>query len=102
MFGFSKEVDFKHQIFLYLDQQNGYTTTEEVTKRLRVLTNQTTLKYLKEIKESLASLYSEEQLSLNIGKRFGIQLVRKEANYQRFFEKCIRKKSSMLFTVGSC
>lgn len=92
MFGFSKEVDFKHQIFLYLDQQNGYTTTEEVAKHLRVLTNQTTLKYLKEIKESLASLYSEEQLSLNIGKRFGIQLVRKEVNYQRFFEKMYSKE----------
>lgn len=87
MFGFSKEVDFKHQIFLYLDQQRGSTTTEAIATELRVLTNQTTLKYLKEMQESLASLYSEEQLSLQIGKRFGVQLIREEANYQRFFEK---------------
>ncbi|WP_414841553.1 helix-turn-helix domain-containing protein [Enterococcus saccharolyticus] len=87
MFGFSKEISLKKEILYFLDKQEAYVSSTDISNYIQSLTSQTIRKYLKEIVERFSLLYPKERMELKIGTRYGIYLARKGANFDVYLEE---------------
>ncbi len=92
MFGFSKEVQIKRKLILFLDSQERYVTSKELKHHLNnMVTEQTILKYLRDVRKIITKDYSTNKLSLQIDTRNGIRLNRNETNLNDLLEKIYRE-----------
>lgn len=91
MFGFSKEIQQKRELILLLDRQEGFVTSTDLQQHLNTITEQTILKYLREVKQLISDSYPKEKLSLHIDKRNGIGLIRNDTNLNDLLEKLYRE-----------
>lgn len=87
MLGFSKEIELKRKILIFLDEQMGYVTVDEIAKHLGESTSQTIRKYLKEVEQELELLYLPSELSIEVSARRGIRLNREGIGFQYVLEK---------------
>ena len=89
MFGLSKEMLLKRQIMLFLDKQTESVPSQAVTNDVQSVTNQTIRKYLQELQVSIEKLYSSEKMELQINRRSGIELIRRDTNFDALFEEIL-------------
>lgn len=70
----------------YFDNISGELDVEDLTQVMNIRTSQTVRKYLNEIEKLIATYYSPEELSLEVGKRGKIRLQRNGTNLDKLFE----------------
>lgn len=87
MFGFPKKVLLQRELLQFLDNQETYTTSIHIVNVLPIRSRQTILKYIKELQETIEQLYDKDNLYLELNKRDGVFLHRKNANFQAVFEQ---------------
>jgi len=91
MFGFSKDVQIKRELILYLDRQDDFVSSTELKNHIHVLTEQTILKYLREVRQVIVDSYPINKLNLKIGTRSGVTLSREDINLNNLLEKIHRE-----------
>ncbi|KAF1303491.1 helix-turn-helix domain-containing protein [Candidatus Enterococcus willemsii] len=87
MFGFPKDIQLKHDMLLYLDQQSDFISSELIAESVGKVTAQTIRKKLNELAADIKQLYAPNKVSLEIDTRYGVKLIRKGANLTQVFEK---------------
>ncbi|MHC5267595.1 helix-turn-helix domain-containing protein [Enterococcus sp. LJL98] len=89
----TKNIWIKKEILNYLDQQNNYISTSELSEALKhtELSVSTLYKLCNELKEEIQNLYPADQMALDISLRHGLYLKRKNASFQAIIENLFMK-----------
>lgn len=89
MYTIAKNVQLKIDIMNYLDKQNDFTSTQNIAENLQnaTLSRSTLNKFCNELKITIDSLYSQDELQLTVNSRHGLKLERNNTTFQPLFEQ---------------
>lgn len=93
MYRITKSIWIKKEILNYLDQQNNYISTTELSEALKhtELSVSTLYKLCNELKEEIQKTYPKEKMQLIISLRHGLRLKRNNASFQPIIENLFVK-----------
>lgn len=94
MFGITKSLLLKRDIMYVLDDQNDFIVTSEIQNKLSYSSQSTIKKACRELQFEISELYPNQEIYIEIHKRYGVKLIQTSSKLQEFWRSFFFKDIS--------